>query len=223
MPINVQGRHVDETRSAGQPPGHVTARRSSPYVTSPARRPWMEFRTYKRHLLTMATANPPGPPAATQGGPPPQQAPMPPATAALLDALPFTPVPYALRDPPPRPPNAPPGLPLLVCKEHGIDLCKQCGVNFGPINISNLYMPMLARGMVPPPPNVPYPNQAEIIKDLREKGNVSQSKVHPPDAMLLIADVFASPSPNSRPVGSHLPSTSTLNPSSARSRDRHGR
>jgi translocation protein SEC72 len=45
--------------------------------------------------------------------------------------------------------------------------------------------------MVPPPPNVPYPNQAEIIKDLREKGNVSSIRSWLPDAMLLIADVFA--------------------------------
>ncbi len=126
----------------------------------------------------MAAVTPAQRPPMQAGQLPPQMAqqmlqpPMPPATAALLDSLPFAPVPYAWLKAPPRPEGAPPAHDLLVCAEHNTDVCRVCDVDFSMVNISNLYMPMLAPGMTPPPPNVQYPKQAEVIKDLRERGNV---------------------------------------------------
>ncbi|KAJ9119054.1 hypothetical protein QFC22_003545 [Naganishia vaughanmartiniae] len=114
-------------------------------------------------------AVPPGMRPGTMPPPPPTQ--LPPQTAALLDSLPFNPVAYAYKDAPPRPAGAPPALPIITCKEHGEVVCPRCGVNFNDINQLGLVMSLISPGMVPPPPNVQFPNTAESIKGVRDKGN----------------------------------------------------
>jgi hypothetical protein len=104
---------------------------------------------------------------------PPTQ--LPPQTAALLDSLPFNPVAYTYKDAPPRPANAPPALPLLVCKEHEEIVCPRCGTDFTEMNQLGMVMSLISPGMVPPPPNVQFPNTAESIKNVRDKGNVSNA------------------------------------------------
>lgn len=114
-----------------------------------------------------------GPPQMRPGmmAQPPTQ--LPPQTAALLDSLPFNPVNYTYKDPPPRPVGAPPALPLLVCKEHEEVICPRCGTDFSGMNQLGLVMSLISPGMVPPPPNIQFPNTAESIKGVRDKGNVS--------------------------------------------------
>lgn len=90
-----------------------------------------------------------------------------------MDSLPFSPVSYTYKDAPPRPPGAPPALPIIVCKEHQEVVCPRCGTNFSEINQLGLVMSLISPGMVPPPPNVQFPNTAESIKSVRDKGNVS--------------------------------------------------
>lgn len=104
---------------------------------------------------------------------PPTQ--LPPQTAALLDSLPHHPVAYTYKDAPPRPANAPPALPLLVCKEHEEVVCPRCGTDFSEMNQLGMVMSLISPGMVPPPPNVQFPNTAESIKNVRDKGNVSRT------------------------------------------------
>ncbi|KAJ9122873.1 hypothetical protein QFC24_003911 [Naganishia onofrii] len=114
-------------------------------------------------------AVPPGMRPGMMQPPPPTQ--LPPQTAALLDSLPFNPVAYAYKDAPPRPAGAPPALPIITCKEHGEVVCPRCGVNFSDINQLGLVMSLISPGMVPPPPNIQFPNTAESIKGIRDKGN----------------------------------------------------
>lgn len=114
-----------------------------------------------------------GPPQMRPGmmAQPPTQ--LPPQTAALLDSLPFNPVNYTYKDAPPRPAGAPPALPLIVCKEHEEVVCPRCGTDFNGMNQLGLVMSLISPGMVPPPPNIQFPNTAESIKGVRDKGNVS--------------------------------------------------
>lgn len=114
-----------------------------------------------------------GPGAGMMPGPPPAAAA---ASAAILDALPVNNVPFALRQPqgqPPRPPGVPAPMPALVCEEHGQVICERCDVDFREINYLGVFMPMLAPGAVPPPPQVQFGKQAEMIKAMRDEGNVS--------------------------------------------------
>ncbi|GHJ88966.1 hypothetical protein NliqN6_5368 [Naganishia liquefaciens] len=116
---------------------------------------------------------PPGavPPGMRPGMMPQPPTQLPPQTAALLDSLPFNPVSYTYKDAPPRPPGAPPALPIIVCKEHEDVICPRCGTDFSEINQLGLVMSLISPGMVPPPPNVQFPNTAESIKNVRDKGN----------------------------------------------------
>jgi hypothetical protein len=131
-------------------------------------------------IMAQPHAHPHPPPGAVPPGmrpgmmpPPPTQ--LPPQTAALMDSLPFNPVSYTYKDAPPRPPGAPPALPILVCKEHEENVCTRCGTDFTDINQLDLVMSLISPGMVPPPPNIQFPNTAESIKGVRDKGNVSLS------------------------------------------------
>ncbi|KAJ9101472.1 hypothetical protein QFC19_005123 [Naganishia cerealis] len=117
--------------------------------------------------------------------PPPPPTHLPPQTAALLDSLPFNPVGYAYKDAPPRPAGAPPALPIITCKDHGEVVCPRCGTNFSDINQLNLVMSLISPGMVPPPPNVQFPNTAESIKGVRDKGNEHFKSGHYPQAVQL--------------------------------------
>lgn len=118
----------------------------------------------------------PHPPAGMSAARPPQQmmaqAQLPPHTAAILDALPFSPVPILLKDVPPRP-NAPPPLPALLCPEHEQMICDKCNVDFRDINQLGFFMSLLNPSHPPPPPNVPFAKQGEAAVKAREEGNVS--------------------------------------------------
>ncbi|KAG7566962.1 hypothetical protein FFLO_01341 [Filobasidium floriforme] len=115
----------------------------------------------------------PQPPAGMTARAPPQmmaQAQMPPHTAAILDALPFNPIPFVLKDLPPRP-NAPPPLPALLCPEHEQLVCDKCNVDFRDINQLSFFMSLLNPSHPPPPPNVPFAKQGEAVLKTREEGN----------------------------------------------------
>jgi hypothetical protein len=98
---------------------------------------------------------------------------LPPQTAAILDALPFTPVPFALKEQPTKP-GAPPSLPALVCSEHEHMLCDKCSVDFRDMNQLGFYMSLINASHPPPPPNVPFAKQTEAVLKTREEGNVSK-------------------------------------------------
>ncbi|KAI5451669.1 hypothetical protein NCC49_001650 [Naganishia albida] len=126
-----------------------------------------------------------GPPQMRPGMMPQPPTQLPPQTAALLDSLPHHPVAYTYKDAPPRPANAPPALPLLVCKEHEEVVCPRCGTDFSEMNQLGMVMSLISPGMVPPPPNVQFPNTAESIKNVRDKGNEQFKAGQYPQAMQL--------------------------------------
>jgi hypothetical protein len=146
----------------------------------------------------------PQPPAGMTARPPPQmmaQAQMPPHTAAILDALPFNPIPFVLKDLPPRP-NAPPPLPALLCPEHEQLVCDKCNVDFRDINQLSFFMSLLNPSHPPPPPNVPFAKQGEAVLKTREEGNVSHDSLCMPDidSRLTISQYHF---PNRTPLSPH--------------------
>lgn len=97
---------------------------------------------------------------------------LPPATAAILDALPHTHIPTALGKPAPPRPNAPPNsLPPVVCPEHGAVVCGPCQTDFRDINHLGFYMNLVTPDQPPPPPHVAFAKQAEAVVQMREQGN----------------------------------------------------
>ena len=93
---------------------------------------------------------------------------------SLLDSLPHHPVDFELANVPIQGTNPPQINTVAVCPAHKQAMCETCGVDFMGLNHLNLYMRMAPDEAIPPPPNVqPAPQRAEIIKNLKEQGNVS--------------------------------------------------
>ncbi|OXM79594.1 translocation protein SEC72 [Cryptococcus neoformans Bt63] len=108
--------------------------------------------------------------------PPPGVAPLSPAHLSLLDALPHTHVPHALKTVT-VPANAPPDIAgksfaLVVCSLHDQQKCDQCAVDFAPVNFLHQFLRFAPAEAIPPPPNVaPPPQRAQAVTNLKEAGN----------------------------------------------------
>ncbi len=109
----------------------------------------------------------------SQQGPPAMQIPINPAMQTLLDSLPHHPVPFQLATVPVANSTPPQTNTIALCPAHKQPVCETCGVDFTGLNYMHQFLRMAPPEAIPPPPNVqPPPQRAEMIKNMKEQGNV---------------------------------------------------
>ena len=102
------------------------------------------------------------------------QIPVNPAMQSLLDSLPHHPVPFMLANVTVPNSHPPQSNIIAICPAHKQSMCAECGVDFNGLNYMHQFLKNAPDEAIPPPPNVQPPAQrAEMIKNMKEQGNVS--------------------------------------------------
>ena len=92
---------------------------------------------------------------------------------ALLDSLPHNPISFALQTAILPNTNPPQTNTVVVCPAHKQSYCEICGVDFNALNYMHQFLRTAPPEAIPPPPNVqPPPQRAEMIRTMKEAGNV---------------------------------------------------
>src|SRR5688572_11735287 len=62
---------------------------------------------------------------------------------------------------------------IAVCEPHGLEVCKDCDLDFFQMNITSRVLQSFPPEMpIPPPPNVVHPQRSPMVQKAKDEGNV---------------------------------------------------
>lgn len=65
---------------------------------------------------------------------------------------------------------------IALCKEHKLEVCKQCGVDYLQLNRLAKLLHMNSNLLCPPPPQMISKSLSQAVNNTKEEGNVSVQK-----------------------------------------------